>query len=106
MGDDMTVKELAAARARGEAPVMLDVREPFELAIARIEGAIAIPMGTVPDRLGELERTRPLVVICHTGRRSGAVCEYLRAQGFTNVHNLKGGIEAWSREVDPSVPRY
>ncbi len=106
MDQDWTVKELAAARARGEAPVVLDVREPFELAIASIGDVLTIPMRTLPDRLGELDRGRTLVVICHTGNRSRVVCEYLRGQGFTDVHNLKGGIEAWSREVDPTVPRY
>jgi len=106
MHEDVTVTELAAARARGDELVLLDVREPFELEIARLDGAVHVPMRLLPERLGELERTRPLVILCHHGNRSRVALEYLRGQGFTNLHNLKGGIDAWSLEVDPAVPRY
>jgi adenylyltransferase/sulfurtransferase len=103
---DLTVKELAAARARGDDLVLVDVREPHEWAFCHLDGAILIPLRSLPDRLGELDRQRPLVLYCHHGNRSRVALEYLRGQGYTRLHNLRGGIEAWSREVDPSVPRY
>jgi sulfur-carrier protein adenylyltransferase/sulfurtransferase len=108
-GEDVTelkVKDLAAARARGDDLVLVDVREPHEWKFNRLEGAIHIPLRTLPDRVNELDRGRTLVIYCHHGNRSRVALEYLRGQGFTNVKNLTGGIEAWSREVDPSVPRY
>jgi adenylyltransferase/sulfurtransferase len=103
---DLTVKDLAAARARGDELVLVDVREPHEWALCHLEGAIHIPLRTLPDRLAELDRKRPLVLYCHHGNRSRVALEYLRGQGYTQLRNLRGGIEAWSREVDPSVPRY
>jgi len=106
MDEDLTVKDLAAAIARGEDLALIDVREPHEWALCRLEGATLVPLGTLPDRLGDLDRTRALVLYCHHGNRSRVALEYLRGQGFTRLHNLKGGMEAWSREVDPSVPRY
>lgn len=86
--------------------VLLDVREDDERAVALIEPSIHIPMNTVPDHLGELPRDRRVVVYCHHGGRSYAVAGYLETEGFTNVSNLTGGIDEWSRIVDPSVPRY
>jgi rhodanese-related sulfurtransferase len=86
--------------------VLLDVREHDELAIAAVDGARHIPMREVPARLEELERDQPLVVMCHSGGRSRRVAEFLQGNGFTNVFNLKGGIEAWSTQIDSRVPRY
>jgi rhodanese-related sulfurtransferase len=86
--------------------VLLDVREHDELAIAAVDGARHIPMREVPARLEELERGQPLVVMCHSGGRSRRVAEFLQGNGFTNVFNLKGGIEAWSTQIDSRVPRY
>jgi len=104
--DEMQPAELRAMRERGQDFVLLDVREPAELAIAHVGGETHIPLGALPARSGELDRTRPIVLMCHRGVRSMAALRLLREQGFTNLHNLAGGIDAWSREVDPSVPRY
>lgn len=86
--------------------VLLDVREHEELAIAAIDGALHIPMREVPARLGELDAAKPLVVMCHSGGRSRRVAEFLQGNGFPNVFNLKGGIDAWSIQIDSRVPRY
>jgi len=88
------------------APLLLDVREERELAICRISGAIHIPMGQVPARLGELGRDREIIVFCHHGKRSQMVAGFLSSQGFERVYSLAGGIDAWSREVDGGVARY
>ena len=84
---------------------LLDVRESWELSIARIGQARHTPMRDLPGSLDSLDRTQELIVYCHTGVRSGMAAEWLRAQGF-RARNLAGGIDRWSREVDPSVPRY
>lgn len=89
-----------------DAVVLLDVREHAELELARIEGALHIPMHEIPERIDELDPDKELVCICHGGARSRRVAEYLVAQGFTRVINLSGGIDAWSVHVDPGVPRY
>jgi sulfur-carrier protein adenylyltransferase/sulfurtransferase len=85
---------------------LIDVREPFECEIARIDGAKLIPLGEIAERVDELERELPIVVHCHSGRRSAAVVRLLLQRGFANVHNLEGGIDAWSDQIDPSVPKY
>ena len=100
--------DLAAwlADAGRERPLLLDVREPWEWETARIEGAQHIPMGQVPARLAEIERGRDVVAVCHHGGRSQQVAMFLEKSGFTKVHNLQGGVDGWSRSVDPSVPLY
>ena len=100
--------ELAAwladdARAR---PLLLDVREPWEFDAARIAGAKLIPMREVPSRLAELDPGQDVVTICHHGGRSQQVAAFLEKSGFAKVHNLQGGVDAWSRTVDPAVPLY
>ena len=90
----------------GEAPLLLDVREPWEFGKASIDGALLIPMRSVPDRLVELNPDRETVVICHHGIRSRMVGHFLERQGFSNVINLAGGIAAWSRDIDRNVPTY
>jgi len=85
---------------------LLDVREAEELEVACLAHAVHIPMREVPQRLVELDRSKPVIVMCHTGRRSGVVARYLLDNGFKNVFNLAGGIEAWSQQIDPSIPRY
>jgi rhodanese-related sulfurtransferase len=85
---------------------LLDVREHVELEIAKVDGALHIPMREIPARLQDLDREAPLVVMCHSGGRSRRVAEYLQSNGFENVFNLRGGIDAWSTEIDPQVPRY
>ncbi|MCC6349863.1 MAG: molybdopterin-synthase adenylyltransferase MoeB [Candidatus Eisenbacteria bacterium] len=102
----VTAPELAAMRREGAAFTLLDVREPAELAISRLDGATHIPMGVLPVRAHELDAARPVVVFCHHGVRSLHAARWLRANGFTDVRDLEGGIEAWSRDVDPAVPRY
>ncbi len=102
----VTAPELAAMRREGAAFTLLDVREPAELAISRLDGATHIPMGVLPVRAHELDAARPVVVFCHHGVRSLQAARWLRANGFTDVRDLEGGIEAWSRDVDPAVPRY
>ena len=92
--------------AGGEPPLLLDVREPWEHEKARIEGSKLVPMGEIPARYGELDPKRAIVAICHHGGRSQQVAMFLEKNGFANVHNLSGGMEAWSTSVDPSVPRY
>jgi rhodanese-related sulfurtransferase len=90
----------------GEKPNMLDVREPWEWQLARIEGVKHLPMGQIPAAVDDLDKTRPTVIICHHGTRSLQVVAFLQRQGFTNLHNLQGGIDAWSREIDPTVALY
>ena len=99
-------RTLWPADAERTAVTLLDVREPDEVAIAAVEHALRIPMREVPARLAELDPSKPLVVMCHGGGRSRRVAEYLAQNGFGNVFNLTGGIDAWSREIDPSIPRY
>jgi rhodanese-related sulfurtransferase len=107
MVEELRPKEVAR-RLQADPPevVLLDVREPDEREAATIEPSIHIPMAQVAGRLEELPRDRPLVVYCHGGTRSMMVAAYLEHRGFPGVANLAGGIDAWSREVDPKVPRY
>jgi rhodanese-related sulfurtransferase len=92
--------------AAEDAPLLLDVREPWELRLAAVTGVLNIPMAQIPDRLDELVQDRKIVVMCHTGARSYQVAAFLNQNGFGSVMNLAGGIAAWSREVDPAVPEY
>jgi rhodanese-related sulfurtransferase len=92
--------------AGGGDVVLLDVREHDELAISAVPGALHIPMREVPGRLTELDPAKPLVVMCHSGGRSRRVAEFLKGNGFPNVFNLTGGIDAWSLQIDSRVPRY
>jgi adenylyltransferase/sulfurtransferase len=105
---ERTAAEVAERLQRGEPLLLLDVREPAEADKARIEGARLVPLGELEARLGELEawRERPVIVHCHHGGRSARAAARLVREGFRDVSNLSGGIEAWSLTVDPSVPRY
>ncbi len=100
---------LDSVRGHG-APVVLDVREPSELRAASIQTdgfeLITIPMGVIPPRLSELDPEQPIACLCHHGVRSMQVAAFLKVRGFKHVANIAGGINAWSAEVDPSVPRY
>jgi len=96
----------STAEPAPERPLLLDVREPWELAICRIEGSEAIPMQRIPQALGELDRERPIVCICHHGIRSFQVARFLEHQGFSRVINLEGGVAAWARDVDPAMATY
>ena len=100
--------ELAAwlADESRKAPLLLDVREPWEHDKARISGSQLVPMGQIQARLAEVNDGREVVAICHHGGRSLQVAAFLEKNGFSRVHNLAGGIDAWSRTVDASVPTY
>jgi rhodanese-related sulfurtransferase len=98
--------ELAAYLQAGRAPVLLDVREPWEWNLCRLPGAILIPMGELSVRAEELDKNAEIVVICHHGVRSYHAARYLETVGFGDVINLSGGVAAWADEVDPAMPRY
>jgi len=89
-----------------EPPILLDVREPWETQVCRIEGSDLVPMQALPARLHELDPERPIVCICHHGGRSMHVAMFLARQGFENVYNLTGGVDAWARQVDAAMPTY
>ncbi|WP_028672319.1 rhodanese-like domain-containing protein [Saccharospirillum impatiens] len=89
-----------------ERPVLLDVREPWEFETCHIDGSLAMPMNTVPDRLSELDAEQSIVCICHHGVRSRQVAMYLEQQGFTRLINLTGGVDAWAKQVDSTMPTY
>jgi adenylyltransferase/sulfurtransferase len=103
---DITVEELKARMDRGDAPAIVDVREPQEFEICRIPGAVLIPMRELPSRLGELDRDAEIVVQCRSGVRSANAASWLRHQGFLGARNLTGGILEWIDKVDPSQPKY
>lgn len=85
---------------------LLDVREPWEYEICHIDNSILIPMGQIPNNLDQLNKDTPIVVICHHGVRSRNVAMYLEHQGFENVINLTGGVDAWAMEVDLNMAKY
>lgn len=103
---EITNTDLKAALSSEAPPLLIDCREPEEFAICRIEGATHLPMGDIPTRQQEIDAERDIVIYCHHGQRSMNVALWMREQGFETVRSLSGGIEAWSVEIDPSVPRY
>jgi sulfur-carrier protein adenylyltransferase/sulfurtransferase len=103
---EITPLELAKRLMGGERVCLLDVREPVEQQVSRIEGAVNIPLGMLPVRLDELERADEVIVYCRSGVRSAQAVGTLRAAGFTRAFNLKGGINAWAEQVDPQIKRY
>ena len=103
---DLTPPELVERVAAGEDWQLLDVREAWECDIASIQWATVIPMSEVHARVKELDPTRPVAVLCHSGIRSAVVASWLRELDFPGVANVSGGIDAWSTSVDPSIPRY
>jgi len=106
MPAEINVRDLSQRVAAANPPVVLDVREPQELAIARFPGAVEIPMHDVPARIAELDPKQEIFVLCHHGMRSAQVASFLADQGFARVGNVTGGIDAWALLVDPSVARY
>ncbi len=108
----MSVQQLAPGKLqewlskKTEALFLLDVREVYEYERARIEGSVLIPMQEIPENMATLDKQQAIVVICHHGIRSGLVADFLARNGFANVFNLQGGIDAWSCLCDPDVPRY
>ena len=103
---DMTVAELKARIDRGDAPLIVDVREPAEFEICRIPGAVLIPLHQLPSRLAELDASKEIVLQCKVGGRSASATAFLRRAGFARARNLTGGILAWIDQVDPSQPKY
>jgi len=104
---DIDVRTIKQMLDQGEKFVLLDCREPGEVATARIAGTVHIPMRDIPGRLAELpQKNERLIVHCHHGGRSLRVTQFLRQQGFDQAQNMAGGIDAWSQEIDPTVPRY
>jgi adenylyltransferase/sulfurtransferase len=106
VSDDITPLVLAHRLRTGAAPVLVDVREPWEWAIAHLPQAQLIPLDSLPESVHSLDRDGEIVVYCHHGARSDAAAEWLRHQGFGRVRNLVGGIDRWSLEVDPMLRRY
>jgi rhodanese-related sulfurtransferase len=104
----MTAPELAVwlADESRPKPLLLDVREPWEFQTCHIDGAVPMPMNTVPARMQELDEDAAIVCICHHGARSMSVAAFLERNGFANVINLTGGVHAWAQQVDGSMPTY
>ena len=107
----MTIKQLSATELNNkiqqqDAVFLLDVREPHEFQYAHIVGSVSIPLNQIPQRLTELDPQQDIVVICHHGMRSQQAAGFLERSGFSHIANLKGGIDAWSCDVDSSVARY
>jgi rhodanese-related sulfurtransferase len=104
---EITPQAFAQLRSAPSAPILLDVREPWEFAITQLPNSLLMPMGDVPSRAhAELDPDAPIVVLCHHGQRSLSVALWLRNQGFDHAQSLAGGIDAWSRLIDPTLPRY
>jgi rhodanese-related sulfurtransferase len=104
---EISAEAFAKQRQHPNAPLLLDVREPWEYQTASISNSLLMPMGEVASRAHtELDPDAPIVVMCHHGARSLSVAMWLREQGFPHAQSLAGGIDAWSRSVDPAVPRY
>ena len=103
---ETTVDELKSQLDAGHDIQILDVREMWEFAIAHLPGSKLVPMHELGARLEELDRTRPTVVVCHHGIRSMHAALALRGRGFTDVRSLRGGIQRWATEIDPTMPQY
>jgi rhodanese-related sulfurtransferase len=104
---EITIDQARALLATTPAPVLLDVREQWEFETAHIPGATLIPMPEIPARaFNELDEDAPILVLCHHGARSLSVAAWLRNQGFSQAQSIAGGIDAWSRQINPTIPRY
>jgi|SRR6266851_10386967 rhodanese-related sulfurtransferase len=107
LASEITPQAFAQQRQQPNAPLLLDVREPWEYQSASLPNSLLMPMGEVASRAHqELDPDAPIVVLCHHGARSLSVTMWLRNQGFEHAQSLAGGIDAWSRTIDPTVPRY
>lgn len=100
------VETLSAMRAAEMSPIVLDVREPWETDLCQIDGSLKAPLGTLPERIGDLPRDRPIAVLCHHGARSAQATHWLRGHGFDQATNVAGGIDAWAISIDPTMRRY
>jgi adenylyltransferase/sulfurtransferase len=105
-GLEITPEELKEKLENGEDIILIDVREPVEYEINRIEGSKLIPLSKLPEKVNELDQTREIVLYCKMGGRSARAVQLLRELGFTRVKNLAGGIDAWIEKIDPTMPRY
>ncbi len=103
---EISAQELKRRLDAGDAPRILDVREPWEYAIVALPGSTLIPLAQLPRRLQELSRDEPVVAMCKSGGRSRRAAELLQSAGFQNVANLTGGINSWIQDVDPDLPNY
>jgi len=104
---EITVDQLKQQLTSENPPLLLDVREPWEYQTASIPGSTLIPMNEIPARAHqELDEEAPILVLCHHGARSLSVAAWLRQQGFDKAQSVSGGIDAWSRLIDPTIPRY
>jgi rhodanese-related sulfurtransferase len=103
---EIAPSELKQSLDRGEKVLLLDVREPWEYGLTKIDGSKLIPMGSIPANLQSIDSGESVVCYCHHGMRSLDVTVWLRAQGVENVRSLAGGIDRWSLEIDQTVPRY
>ena len=103
---ELSVQELKRRLDAGEKLIVLDVREPWEVALARLPHIVHIPLGQLPARLQELQPETEIVAMCKSGGRSRRAAEFLTSRGFGRVANLAGGIDAWTREIDPSLSSY
>jgi rhodanese-related sulfurtransferase len=103
---ELNPEDLAARRKAGAPVAILDVREPWETEICLIADSLKIPLGTLPENIGQLPQEMPLVVVCHHGARSMHAVQWLRSHGFENAINLRGGIDAWARRVDTAMATY
>jgi adenylyltransferase/sulfurtransferase len=105
---EITAGELKARLERGERPTIIDVREPNEWEIGNLGeyGSRLVPLGQLPQRLAEIDPDEEVVLLCRSGARSAKALAFLRNQGYSRLLNLRGGILAWSDEIDPSIPKY
>lgn len=106
MPKNITPQDLKARWDQGESLLVLDVREPWEVQEASVQGALNVPMDDVPASLEKIPQDRAVVVMCHTGSRSAFIAEWLEMRGYQNILNLVGGIDRWAWEIDPEIPRY
>jgi rhodanese-related sulfurtransferase len=103
---EITPRQVKDRLERGEKLLLIDVREPHEHALCHIEGAVLIPMGTIPANLQKLDTDEDVICFCHHGMRSLDVANWLRQQGVKSAKSMAGGIDRWSTEIDPAVPHY
>jgi rhodanese-related sulfurtransferase len=106
MDAPLEVDVITAADLLREGAILLDVREPYEVAICSVAGSRHLPMRQIPERMRELPADGPILVLCHIGARSMRVTQFLRQNGFTQVSNVAGGIDAWAERLDPAMVRY
>lgn len=104
--EELSALMLSRALAAPDPPLVLDVRDPWERALCHLQDSVHIPLQALPERVAELDPQRPTVVLCHHGVRSFQAARWLAHRGFAQVANLAGGIDAWAREVDPTMAVY